>query len=188
MISSGDFGSVNPINAAGTLFSTYPTVNYPASSPWVTAVGGTSLNADTSGNYQSEVVWNDNYVANSNCAAAVAGGGGVSHQFAEPAWQHVLPASSQRLLHEHRGLPDISYNADVCTAILVYLSFPGASAGYYYIGGTSEGSPQSKLARSCAGESLAGGLIRAIILPKEAWSQAGAAAWDYPSAACRASP
>ena len=139
---AGDSGTVNAINPAGNLFSTYPTVIYPASSPWVTAVGGTSLNADTSGNYQSEVVWNDNYVANANCAGPFAGGGGVSRQFAEPGWQKGLGAPSQLLLRGHRGLPDIAYNADVCTAILVYLTFPGVSPGFYYIGGTSEGAPQ----------------------------------------------
>ncbi len=41
-----------------------------------------------------------------------------------------------------RGLPDISWNADPNTPVLVYLSFFGPSAaGYYSIGGTSEGSP-----------------------------------------------
>jgi subtilase family serine protease len=36
----------------------------------------------------------------------------------------------------------VSWNADPNTAILVYTSFLGASqAGYYFIGGTSEGSP-----------------------------------------------
>jgi subtilase family serine protease len=41
-----------------------------------------------------------------------------------------------------RGIPDISYNADPFTSILVYLSFIPGQAGYYFIGGTSEGSPQ----------------------------------------------
>ncbi len=42
-----------------------------------------------------------------------------------------------------RGIPDISYNADPYTPILVYVGFLGsANAGYYFIGGTSEGSPQ----------------------------------------------
>jgi subtilase family serine protease len=46
-------------------------------------------------------------------------------------------------LNGYRGLPDIAYNADPGTPILVYLSFLGSTnAGYYFIGGTSEGSPQ----------------------------------------------
>jgi subtilase family serine protease len=68
----------------------------------------------------------------------------VSHYFAEPNYQQAtLPSSDQSVLKGHRGLPDIAYNADPFTPILIYLSFLGASkAGYYSIGGTSEGSPQ----------------------------------------------
>lgn len=40
-------------------------------------------------------------------------------------------------------MPDVAYKADPETTILVYISFLGApNAGYYGIGGTSEGSPQ----------------------------------------------
>ena len=108
-------------------------MNFPASSPLVTAVGGTSLYADTSGDYQSETVWNSD---------GGASGGGVSQYFGEPLYQRFLPASDQALLGGHRGTPDISWNADPNTPILIYLSFFGPSAaGYYSIGGTSEGSP-----------------------------------------------
>jgi subtilase family serine protease len=128
---AGDSGSAN-LEQSGTTFYSFPTVNYPASSPWVTAVGGTSLTADTSGNYISEAVWDD----------YGAGGGGVSQIFSEPIWQLPLPASDQTLLARHRGIPDVSYNADPSTGILVYASLPGLPAGYYLFGGTSEGSPQ----------------------------------------------
>jgi len=128
---AGDSGSAN-YEQDGATFYSFPTVNYPSSSPWVTAVGGTSLTADTSGNYISETVWDDNG----------AGGGGVSQIFPEPIWQRVLPASDQTLLARHRGLPDVSYNADPSTGILIYLGLPGLPPGYYLIGGTSEGSPQ----------------------------------------------
>jgi subtilase family serine protease len=135
LASAGDFGSSNP-ELNGTTFYPFPTVNFPASSPLVTAVGGTSLYADTSGDYQSETVWNSD---------GGAGGGGISQVFSEPLYQRlVLPQSGQKLLGGHRGIPDISWNADPNTSILVYLSFAGLpGAGYYYfIGGTSEGSPQ----------------------------------------------
>ena len=132
--SSGDFGSAN-VELDGKTFYPFPTVGFPASSPWVTAVGGTSLFADTSGKYQSETVWND--------GPASAGGGGISQVFQEPAYQkNNLPASVQATLGGHRGIPDISYNGDPNTTILVYLSFIPNQAGYYGIGGTSEGSPQ----------------------------------------------
>jgi subtilase family serine protease len=128
---AGDNGSSNE-ELDGTTFYPFPTVGYPASSPNVTAVGGTTLTADTSGNWQSEVVWEGDG----------AGGGGVSQYFAEPLWQWTLPESDQRTLAHHRGLPDVSYNADPNSTILVYLSAQGIGAGYYGIGGTSEGSPQ----------------------------------------------
>ncbi len=127
--SSGDSGVANP-DAQG---NTYPsrTVNFPASSPYVTAVGGTSLTVDTNGNYQSEVAWNSS-------------GGGVSQYFKELDYQqNNLNPSDQALLNGYRGLPDVAYDADPGTPILIYLSFLGAkNAGYYFIGGTSEGSPQ----------------------------------------------
>ncbi|HVB21145.1 MAG TPA: S53 family peptidase [Ktedonobacteraceae bacterium] len=127
--SSGDSGVANP-NLKGKNYP-FPTVNFPASDPYVTAVGGTSLTADTQGNYQSEVGWNGS-------------GGGVSQYFKEPDYElQNLNSSDQGILKGYRGLPDISYNADPSTTILVYLSFLGkSSAGYYGIGGTSEGSPQ----------------------------------------------
>ena len=135
--SSGDSGSSN-VELDGTTVYPFPTVGYPASSPWVTAVGGTSLYADTNtGTYDSETVWDE--VAQS----AGAGGGGISQVFSEPDYQRAnLPKSDQKLLGGHRGIPDISYNADPLTAILVYISFIPGQSGFYFIGGTSEGSPQ----------------------------------------------
>lgn len=131
LASAGDSGTANP-DVDGNIYP-FPTVNFPASSPLATAVGGTSLYADTSGNYQSETVWNSD---------GGAGGGGISQQFAEPLYQRLLPESDQAQLAGMRGLPDIAWNADPNTPVLVYLSFFGPSAaGYYSIGGTSEGSP-----------------------------------------------
>lgn len=133
--SSGDSGSSN-VDINGNIYP-FPTVGFPASSPYVTAVGGTSLFASTAGTYQSETVWDE--VAQ----AAGAGGGGISQFFKEPDYQQqTLPGSVQSQLNGHRGIPDISWNADPLTSILIYLSFIPNQAGYFAIGGTSEGSPQ----------------------------------------------
>jgi subtilase family serine protease len=133
LASAGDSGSSN-VDGSGNLYP-FPTVIFPASSPYVTAVGGTSLYADPAGKYQFEIVWNDHYIG--------GGGGGISQQFSEPSYQYSLPRSVQTTLNNSRGIPDVAYNADPNTAILVYVSFLGAAnAGYYFIGGTSEGSPQ----------------------------------------------
>jgi subtilase family serine protease len=133
LASSGDSGSSN-VDVNKKIYP-FPTVIFPASSPFVTAVGGTSLYADTAGKYQFEIVWDDHFIG--------ATGGGVSQQFSEPSYQDSLPASVQTTLNNHRGIPDLAYNADPNTAILVYLSFLGPpNAGFYFIGGTSEGAPQ----------------------------------------------
>jgi subtilase family serine protease len=131
LASTGDSGSANA-DINGTTYP-FPAVIFPASSPLVTAVGGTSLYADTSGNYLSEIVWNN---------GIGAGGGGVSQHSSEPLYQKLLLNSVQKTLRNHRGIPDVAYNADPNTPILVYAGFVPSAAGYYFIGGTSEGSPQ----------------------------------------------
>jgi subtilase family serine protease len=134
LAAAGDNGTSNPDTSGA--FYPFPTVNFPSSSPYVTAVGGTTLYTDTSGNYQSETVW-----SNPGCCA---GGGGVSELFQAPDYQRfALPHGVLRQLGNMRGVPDVTYNADCNNAILVYLSFLGPdSAGWYTICGTSEGSPQ----------------------------------------------
>lgn len=130
LASTGDSGSAN-VNLNGKFYP-FPTVGFPASSPLVTAVGGTSLYATIRGVYERETVWNHN---------GGASGGGISQHFAEPVYQRFLPASDQKLLNGHRGIPDVSWNADPSTSILIRASFFGLKPGYYAIGGTSEGSP-----------------------------------------------
>jgi subtilase family serine protease len=130
---AGDGGSSN-VDANGKTYP-FPTVLFPASSPWVTTVGGTSLQADTSGNYQSETVW-DNTIG--------AGGGGISQVFKEPDYQkRYLPSSVQSVLKGQRGIPDVAYNADPNTGVPIYIGFlPQSKNGYYTFGGTSAGAPQ----------------------------------------------
>jgi len=143
LASAGDTGSSN-VELDGVTFYPFPTVGYPASSPQVTAVGGTTLYADTKGRYQSETVWNDSIFTSLAYYEPVAGGGGISQIFAEPFYEWLsLPHGVQQQLGGMRGLPDISYNADCNNFIWIYASFPGSGGpGYSGICGTSEGSPQ----------------------------------------------
>jgi subtilase family serine protease len=102
-------------------------VIYPSSSPNVVAVGGTTLNLNSDGSFSSETAWSGS-------------GGGVSSQETEPAYQvayGVLGTSG------HRGVPDVSYNADPNTGVLVYDSTPyNGQTGWWIVGGTSAGAPQ----------------------------------------------
>jgi subtilase family serine protease len=136
LASAGDNGSAN-VELNGTTFYPFPTVIFPASSPMVTAVGGTSLSINNLGIYQSETVWND---------GAGAGGGGISQVFRTPDYQkRWLSPNAQSALAGHRGIPDVSFNADqINSGILIYISAlasVGMPPGYYLVGGTSEGSP-----------------------------------------------
>lgn len=132
LAASGDAGTANPdVNNHNYPF---PTVGFPADSPWVTAVGGTSLYADTTGKYQSEVVWNK--------GIGSASGGGYSQYFKMPDFQKkYLPASIMNVSHGYRSVPDVALNADPMTSVPVYLGFMH-DPGYYLFGGTSAGSPQ----------------------------------------------
>lgn len=132
-VSSGDQGATNT-NATDVF--PFRNVSYPASSPQVTAVGGTNLffgtatNANPNGTYQGEQVWND----------YAAGGGGVSVLFGEPDYQHEgLPQSVQSQLGGMRGIPDVAYNAGIVGGVIVHLGFFGAN---FIFGGTSAGAPQ----------------------------------------------
>jgi len=154
--SSGDSGTANstftPVKNPGIF--PYPTVEWPASDPLVTGVGGTYLctnpvtgagvdNTDPPVNCQNqpnrEIGWIDS-------------GGGFSHVFAKPTYQDTLPAGSTPI-GSTRGVPDVGYQASSRTGVLVYETAPGStgiscpsgnpcSAGWYVVGGTSSSCPQ----------------------------------------------
>ncbi|RZF27277.1 peptidase S8/S53 subtilisin kexin sedolisin [Paraburkholderia sp. UYCP14C] len=103
---------------------------YPAASPYVTAVGGTTIASlvlpQTS---TSEIAWSQ-------------GGGGASIYETMPAFQSAYlkatHSSALKLNKGKRGIPDVAYNADPSASpVAVYVK-----GGWYAIGGTSEGAPQ----------------------------------------------
>jgi kumamolisin len=81
-------------------------VDFPASSPWVLACGGTRLIA-SAGQIESETVWNDG-------ANGGATGGGVSEHFARPKYQADanVPAPQGTVNKTGRGVPDVAGVAD----------------------------------------------------------------------------
>jgi subtilase family serine protease len=158
--SSGDGGSANiirqPVKNPTTI--PFPSVEWPASDPLVTGVGGTYLCTDaltgTSVDSANPPV---------NCGQHpgvreigwIASGGGFSHVFSRPSYQNTLPTGSTPIDPTTRGVPDISYQASSRTGVLVYDTAPGdatgglncspgnpCSAGWYVVGGTSSSCPQ----------------------------------------------
>jgi subtilase family serine protease len=161
---AGDTGAAG-YEANGTSYYTSAVTGWPASDPLVTAVGGTRLNLDSTGNHNAaDAVWNDTYSSTANQLVngdngpnPLAGGGGKSVIFGRPAYQNTV----SRVVGDHRGVPDISMSAACTGAVNIYQSFAGQSAGWYALCGTSEATPLFAgivaLADQVAGHSL--GLI-----------------------------
>ncbi len=105
-------------------------VDFPASSPYTLACGGTKLEGSGS-TISSETVWNE--IANQEGAT----GGGVSTVFALPNWQSSanVPAEPQTGF-AGRGVPDVAGNADPTTGYQVLVD--GQSE---IVGGTSAVAP-----------------------------------------------
>jgi subtilase family serine protease len=120
--------------------------DYPASDPYVTAVGGTSTAITPSG-VTAETGWQTTKYSLVNGAWAVSipfqygGGGGYSSNIAEPGYQVSAGISSP---NGGRAVPDVSMDADPTTGMLVgqTQTFTGTAAyDTYRIGGTSLASP-----------------------------------------------
>jgi subtilisin-like proprotein convertase family protein len=96
---------------------------YPAYSPNVVGVGGTSLFLNGN-NYSSESGWNGS-------------GGGISLYESKPAYQSAVTQSATK-----RTSPDVSMVADPATGVAVYDSWDFSAAnGWFNVGGTSLATP-----------------------------------------------
>jgi len=104
-------------------------VSWPAASPRVVGVGGTSLTLTASGAFTGESAWSGS-------------GGGVSAYEPQPDYQKTYAIARA---NGHRAVPDVAYDADPASGFPVYrtMGAPGASTvGWYTVGGTSAGAPQ----------------------------------------------
>jgi kumamolisin len=81
--------------------------NYPATSPYVIAAGGTSIQRDASGNYIDQVAWHDSNPRDCNPRCKTGGSGGPSLYESRPSFQN----SIQKIVGNKRGTPDISFAA-----------------------------------------------------------------------------
>jgi len=150
LFSSGDEGDNSLV------YGIAPTANWPASSPFVTAVGGTSLGVGSGDSYAGETGWSTarqtlQYVNGSPdhwspLTFLYGGGGGPSHIFPAPWYQAGVHTDNGM-----RTTPDVSMVGDPNTGMLVgqTQTFPDGSCpnggavcyGEYRIGGTSLSSP-----------------------------------------------
>ncbi len=123
-VSSGDSGS------DGGVGDGQAHVDFPASSPYVLACGGTSVQV-SGGSIVSEVVWNDG-------PGNGATGGGISTQFPVPSYQDgfPIPPSANPGGGTGRGVPDIAADADPNTGYQVRVD--GTDT---VVGGTSAVAP-----------------------------------------------
>jgi subtilase family serine protease len=133
--SSGETSYDNHFNVSNVLFTASSGdsgngVEYPAASPYVVGVGGTTLKSwsctSSTCTYGSETAWSGS-------------GGGQSAVEGEPTYQRNYGISSSG----KRGVPDVSYDADPNTGFPVYDSvrYQGQK-GWFQVGGTSAGAPQ----------------------------------------------
>ena len=110
--SAGDAGStacLNPRSRIGKPLRV-KAVSFPASSPWVTAVGGTNVALTAGNDIARQVVWNN------SPGLPDAGGGGYSRLFRRPGYQRGFTRSRRRVV------PDVSMLADPYPGYLVYCS------------------------------------------------------------------
>ncbi len=95
--------------------------SWPASSPNVIGVGGTSITLSSNGTFKSEGAWSGS-------------GGGISAYEKEPAFQtgYSIPKAGGM-----RAIPDVAYDADPQSGFPIYVK-----GSWHTVGGTSAGAPQ----------------------------------------------
>ncbi|GAA2017591.1 hypothetical protein GCM10009839_11810 [Catenulispora yoronensis] len=189
LFSSGDCGDDDPANKAGGAVncngnSSRRQAEWPASSQWVTAVGGTTLaTKNAAGDYAWEVAMGDRK-ATANPGAAnwtkvtggvavpgsipfyFGGGGGTSEDEPQPWYQAgkvptalaTTEASGQTAARPMRVVPDVAMNGSVATAVQVGMTDDKGNWTRFGAGGTSVAAPEFAAvlanAREAAGHSL----------------------------------
>jgi hypothetical protein len=117
--STGDYGTADP--------------EYPAFSPNVVAVGGTSLTLNANNSYNGETGWG---YQSTSLGEFVGSGGGISQYEAEPSYQVGVQSTG------YRTTPDVSFVADPATGAWVADPYNlGSSNPWEVAGGTSLSAP-----------------------------------------------
>jgi len=141
--SSGDSGASGQ-DENGNYYH-HPVVIWPATSPFVTAVGGTKLNLNAGGARNGlDTAWNDTYSTAVNDfffgndgPNPLATGGGKSAYYGRPGYQNGV----RNVTGNQRGIPDISMSASCSVAVNVFETYTGGQGGWTASCGTSESAP-----------------------------------------------
>lgn len=169
--SAGDNGSIGVTRAhRATATSPDPQVSYPNVSPYVTSVGGTQVQDGWTWDPTQDVpflasgarnpaywnwtpggdsvaVWNEGW-------ASIGTGGGLSTVYPRPAFQNGVSS----IVGNHRGVPDLAWNAAVNGGVLVFHTFFPSVEGtnqWSVYGGTSAASPQAAALTAIANQARA---------------------------------
>src|SRR5262249_15409043 len=119
LASTGDYGAANP--------------EYPAFSPNVVAVGGTSLNLNANGAYNTETGWG---YYSSKVGEFIGSGGGTSLYEPEPTYQQGVQSTGKR------SAPDVAFVADPNTGAWIADTYNrGTDDPWQVAGGTSPSAP-----------------------------------------------
>jgi len=151
-IASGDSGSYGCPSSDDAVKGAPAKVNadFPASNPYVIAVGGTSVDGGSDGNVQ-ETAWDQ-------------AGGGVSVLYDRPSWQQGFPSPFLK-----RSFPDVAFNADPNTGQNAFVHVQMGQTEWLQYGGTSIAAPQWAGFLALVGEARAGkpglGFLNPLIYP-----------------------
>jgi subtilase family serine protease len=141
--SSGDSGASGQEDNGD--YYRHPVASWPATSPFVTAVGGTRLNLNASGARNGlDAAWNDTYSTavsdfffGNDGPNPLATGGGKSAYYGRPGYQNGV----RSVTGNQRGIPDISMSASCSVAVNVFETYSGGNGGWTASCGTSESAP-----------------------------------------------
>jgi len=125
-VAAGDAGAYDCQRAQNS--DHHLAVDYPASSPGVVAVGGTSLSVTQTGGYAGEAPWE-------GALEESGGGGGRSVMFARPSWQQGTGVAN-RFSNGSRQVPDVAADADPYSGWSVF-----EQGQVIPVGGTSAAAP-----------------------------------------------
>ena len=145
VVAAGDGGSSSCAHGVPSSelnsFDKQNSASWPATSPWVLAVGGTNLTLTPANVIESSGVWNDTEYP-SPYEQTAAGGGGVSTFEKRPWWQPAIPGQST-----FRMVPDVAAFADPSPGYAIICSHevqgcgPSPGQTISFVGGTSAATP-----------------------------------------------